>query len=226
MTEQYKATLKLALIFTVLIAANFASPFISKYLSPEEQTILFLVIVYSGGAIYAFQTRDQMNAFIKNWPSSLVYTAFILYACKIAAEKVINARTGIEVENIRYASTIGGALYSVPLSMIVISFFMQVKTFVRWLKAQSNGDDGAALVPSLLRLCFITSLFGLGMYTFPKAHAVVDYAVLADATSVNSCGPAEPSVVYVRKNSETCKRIHISPFEGIYESTDIPSKSG
>jgi hypothetical protein len=64
---------------------------------------------------------------MRNWPTSLIYTAVILYVCKILAEKAINASTGIEVENIRYASTIGGFIYSVPFSMILISAWMFVR---------------------------------------------------------------------------------------------------
>lgn len=226
MTEQQKGIFNALLIIAVLVVANIVGPILGDYLTPDEQSFLFLAFVYLGGAIYAFMTRDQLNVFIKNWPTSLVYTAVIFYICKIAAEKVINARTGIEVENIRYASTIGGFLYSVPLSMVVISLGMCVKMAPRYFNNDTVDEGGNAILLSILKICFVTSVLGLGMYTFPKAHAVMDYTILADATAVTTCGPVERDVVYVRKNSDTCKRIYVNPFKGIYESTDVPSKSG
>ncbi|OFJ42684.1 hypothetical protein BJN42_26730 [Pseudomonas koreensis] len=226
MTEQQKGLIYLVVIFGVLCIANVAAPMLDKYLTPDERTFLFLAFVYSGGAIYAIKNRDQLNVFIKKWPTTLIYTAFILYGCKIWAEKVINARTGIEVENIRYASTIAGVLYSVPLSMIGISLCMFTKMALRLFTVDGADEGGKAIAFSVLKICFITSVFGLGMYTQPKADAIIAYTVLADATAVTTCGPAEDNVVYVRKNSEACKRIHVIPFKGIYEMTDVPSKSG
>jgi hypothetical protein len=126
MTEQHKAIIKLVLIVVALLMVNALTPVLGTYLNDDEQTILLLGAVYLGGAIFAFRSREQLNVFIKQWPSSLIYTACILYACKILAEKAINARTGIEVENILYASTIGGFIYSVTVSMVGISLFHRV----------------------------------------------------------------------------------------------------
>ncbi len=226
MSEQRNALIKLVLIFAVLGIANIATPVLGNYLSHNEQDILFLGAVFLGGAIHAVKIRKQLNVFIKNWPTTLIYTAVILYGCKILAEKVINARTGIEVENIRYASTIGGFLYSVPLSIVFISWFMYAKMAMRVFTDDATVQTGKLILLNVLKFCFITSLFALGMYTFPKADAVMTYTVLSDASKITTCGPVEDDVLYVRKNSDACKRIHVIPLKGIYESTDVPSKSG
>jgi hypothetical protein len=226
MTEQNKALLKLALILAALLIANAVAPVLATYLDHDEQTFLLLGAVYLGGAIFAVRTRQQLNTFIRNWPTSLIYTAVILYTCKILAEKVINARTGIEVENIRYASTIGGFMYSVPFSMVVISLYMFTKMAIRLSLPVAIKIESGPFLDVILKACFIASLLWAGLFTIERADAFMPYTVLADTTKVTTCGPVEDYVFYVRKNADTCKKIYVRPLQGIYESTDVASKSG
>ncbi len=227
MTESRKALIKLTLLTTALILANLLIPFLGKYLSHEEVSFIVLAVVPLGGAVYAVSNRKKINVFVKNWPSSLLYTAVVLYGCKILAEKVINARTGIEVENIRYASTIGGFIYSVPFSLILIGLVMYGRMGLQFLysKPVKTNPDEIEHFP-WLKIFFVGSILGLGILTFEPADAFIPYTLLADTSKVTTCGPVEQDVVYVRKNSEMCKRIHVNPFEGVFESTDVPSKSG
>ena len=227
MTESRKALIKLTLLTTALILANVLTPHLGEYISHEEMSFIVLTIVPLGGAVYAITNRKKINVFVKNWPSSLLYTAVVLYGCKILAEKAINAQTGIEVENIRYASTIGGFIYSVPFSLILIGLFMYVRMGLRFFgsKPVKTNPDDVEHFP-WLKIFFVGSILGLGVLTLEPADFVIPYTVIADTSKVTTCGPVEKDVVYVRKNSEMCKRIHVNPFEGIYESTDVPSKSG
>ncbi|CAI8703382.1 Transmembrane protein [Pseudomonas sp. IT-P2] len=224
MTESRKALIKLTLLTTALILANVLTPHLGEYISHEEMSFIVLTIVPLGGAVYAISNRKKINVFVKNWPSSLLYTAVVLYGCKILAEKAINAQTGIEVENIRYASTIGGFIYSVPFSLILIGLFMYLRMLFGSKPVKTNPDDVEHF--PWLKIFFVGSILGLGVLTLEPADSVIPYTVIADTSKVTTCGPVEKDVVYVRKNSEMCKRIHVNPFEGIYESTDVPSKSG
>jgi hypothetical protein len=227
MTDRQKALIKLALIGGAIWLAYVIPPLLGRFLSHDAQTNLILGLVFAGGAIYAFTIRKQMHSFVMDWPKSLPYTAVILYGCKILAEKVINARTGIEVENIRHSSTLGGFIYSIPFSMLLISLCMYAKMAFGFLFSSPAGGTGwRATIITFLKLCFIASVFWLGFEGMYRSDAIMTYTVLADTTKINTCGPVEPDVMYVRKNSETCKRIHVNPFKGIYESTDVPNKSG
>jgi hypothetical protein len=64
------------------------------------------------------------------------------------------------------------------------------------------------------------------MLALSPADIFLRYAVLADATKVTTCGPVMDEVVYIRKNPDTCSRIHVNLFKGIYDFTDVPGKSG
>lgn len=224
MTESRKSLIKLTLLISALILANVLTPHLGKYISHEEMSFIVLTIVALGGAVYAISNRKKINVFVKNWPSSLLYTAVVLYGCKILAEKAINAQTGIEVENIRYASTIGGFIYSIPFSLILIGLSMYVRMLFGSKPVKTNPDDVEHF--PWLKILFVGSILGLGVLMLKPADFVMPYTVIADTSKVTTCGPVEKNVVYVRKNSETCKRIHVNPFQGIYESTDMPSKSG
>lgn len=227
MNTQHKAMLKLASLIGALLTAQELAPLLDAYFSADEQSILVFGIVFAGGAIYTARHRKQLNAFVRKWPSSLIYTAVILYACKILAEKIINGRTGIEVENIRYASTIGGFIYSIPFSLILISLVMYVLMILGAINSSEEKTDPQEVKSHpLLKICFVGSLLTLGYFIFPRADAFITYTVLADATKISTCGPIEPDVFYVRKNSDACKRIHANPFDGVFEMTDVPSKSG
>ncbi|MDN3221356.1 hypothetical protein [Pseudomonas nunensis] len=200
---------------------------LARYIEHDTQTILIFTIVFSCGAIFAICNRKKLSVFVKNWPGSLLYTAVILYVCKISAEKAINARTGIEVENIRYASTIGGFIYSIPFSMLLISLWMFVRLGTNKLSGTAGVQNAEEKerVPAL-KIFFVGSLLGLGMLALSPADVLLRYAVLADATKVTTCGPVEDEVVYIRKNPDTCARIHVNLFKGIYDFTDVPGKAG
>jgi hypothetical protein len=219
MSIELKSIVKACLLILAL--------WLAQFLEHDTQTILIFTTVLSCGAIFAICNRNKLSVFVRNWPGSLVYTAVILYVCKIVAEKAINARTGIEVENIRYASTIGGFIYSIPLSMILISlymFFLLGAKKLTGLEAKPNTQEKER-VPAL-KIFFVGSLLGLGMLALSPADVLLRYAVLADATKVTTCGPVADEVVYIRKNPDTCARIHVNLFKGIYDFTDVPGKAG
>lgn len=217
MSIELKKLIKAALlIFAVWLA---------QFLEQEALTILLFTTVFSCGAYFAVRNRKRISASAKKWPSSMVYTAVIFYACKIVAEKTINATTGIEVENIRYASTIGGFIYSIPVSLLLISLGMLVSWQIKELFGVQIGEVVEEHVPGL-KIFFIGSLMGIGMLASSQIDPLIKYAVLADASKVTTCGPVENHVVYIRKNPDTCAKIRVNLFNGLYEFTDVPSKSG
>jgi len=213
---ELKSIIKAALlIFAVWLA---------QFLEQEVFTALLFTTVFSCGAYFAVRNRKNISAFAKKWPSSLAYTAVIFYMCKILAEKTINATTGIEVENIRYASTIGGFLLSVPVSFFLISICMLICWQVKELFGVRIGEAAEEHVPGL-KIFFIGSLMGIGMLASSQVDPLIRYAVLADASKVTTCGPVQNYVVYIRKNPDTCSKININLFKGIYEFTDVPAKT-
>jgi hypothetical protein len=197
---------------------------LAQFLEHETLTVLIFTTVFSCGAYFAVRNRKSISTFAKKWPSSLAYTAFIFYMCKILAEKTINATTGIEVENIRYASTIGGFILSVPISLLVISICMLVRWQIKELFGVRMCESAEEHVPGL-KIFFIGTLMGAGMLVSSQVDPLIRYAVLADASKVTTCGPVENDVVYIRKNPETCSRIHVNLRKGIYDFTDVPLKS-
>lgn len=48
MTEQQKGIINALLIIAVLVVANIVGPILGDYLTPDEQSFLFLVSVYLG----------------------------------------------------------------------------------------------------------------------------------------------------------------------------------
>jgi hypothetical protein len=216
MSIEIKNMIKAAvLIFAVWLA---------QFLEHETLTALIFTTVFSCGGYFAFCNRKNISAFAKKWPSSLAYTAIVFYICKIVAEKTINATTGIEVENIRYASTIGGVILSVPISLLLISICMLVCWQMKALFGVRIGASAEEHVPGL-KIFFIGTLMGAGMLASSQVDPLIRYAVLADASKVTTCGPVENDVVYIRKNPDTCSRIHVNLFKGIYDFSDVPAKS-
>lgn len=214
--ELNKAIKAILLIFAV---------WITQFLEQEVLTILLFTTVFSCGAYFAVRNRKKISDSAKKWPSSILYTALIFYGCKILAEKTINATTGIEVENIRHASTIGGFIFSVPLSLVLIGLGMLVFWQIKELFGLQLGGADEEYVPGL-KIFFIGSLMGLGLLASSQVDPLIKYAVLADASKVTACGPLENNVFYINKNSDMCIKINVNFFKGIYEFTDVPKKTG
>jgi hypothetical protein len=197
---------------------------LAQFIEHETLTVFIFTTVFSCGGYFAVRNRKSISAFARKWPSSLVFTAFIFYICKIVAEKTINATTGIEVENIRYASTIGGFILSIPVSLLFISICMLVCWQIKELCGVRICESSEEHVPGL-KIFFIGALMGVGMLASSQVDPLIRYAVLADASKVTTCGPVENDVVYIRKNPDTCSKIHVNLSKGIYNFTDVPVKS-
>lgn len=218
MSDQKKALAKLVLIILGLLFAQlFSGNTIAMF-----ATLLAVCL----GAVYAISNISKIGSFINNWPKSAIYSTFVFYICKILSEKLINAKFGIDTNNISHASSIGGIILSVPISLMLISVYLFFPTPIkRHLKAQKDATktQDKEKFPAL-KSCFTICIIAFTVTITPFVDTLIPYTLLADAVKASACGPIENNVLYLKKNSTSCYRIHVNLFEGIYVLTNIEGK--
>lgn len=230
MAGRVKAGLMLLLMFVCL--------WLAAYVLPHETTVLLLYTgSFGASAIYLIYNRAKIGAFIKSWPSSFVYTVIVFYACKVMAEKIINSTMGIEGEFIKQSSIMGGFILSVPVSLILVSVYLFLRSgymaflspvFQKILAKNQNPESrpekgNQEFFPGL-RAMFATCILTLAGFLLFHAENGIRYSVMLDAMKYSDCGPPEVYVGYVRKNVNSCYRFDTRPFRGSFVLTEIPSK--
>ncbi|MCS5516817.1 hypothetical protein NWF32_23495 [Pseudomonas qingdaonensis] len=112
MSKPVRDTLKLLLLLAGLW--GFAR------LPPSLGANLILVGGLAAGGIYALLNLSRLFAFLSYWPGSLLYSVVVVYLCKLSAQRMLNARFGIEVDYLDNAAVVYGALYSIPFSLMLL----------------------------------------------------------------------------------------------------------
>lgn len=233
MMGRVKAGLMLFLMFACMwLAAN--------VLAYETTVMLLYTGSFGASAIYLIYNRARIGAFIKSWPSSFVYTVIVFYLCKVMAEKTINSTMGIESEYIKQSSIVGGFVLSVPVSLILVSVYLFLRSaymgclapFMEKFRAKdkvAGSEDSKCekkqqeLFPGL-RSMFAACVLSLAGFLLFHAENGIRYSVMLDAMKYSDCGPAELDIGYVRKNVNACYRFDTRLIKGSLVPTEIPSK--
>lgn len=233
MTARLKAGLMLLFMFVCMWLAT-------NVLAYETTVMLLYTGSFGASAVYLFYNRARIGAFVKSWPRSFTYTVVIFYLCKVMAEKTINSTMGIESEYIKQSSIVGGFILSVPLSLILVSVYLFVRSaYMRCLapfvgkfrakdivteKADSESEGKEQEHFPGLRAMFAACVLCLAGFLLFHAENGIRYSVMLDAMKYSDCGPAERDIGYVRKNVNACYRFDTRMFKGSLVPTEISSK--
>ncbi len=233
MSERIKAGLKLAGMFTCLWL-------VTNVFSFDTTTVLLYVAAFGTSTVYLVSNRATIIAFVRAWPSSFAGSVVVFYICKILVEKIINSSMGIEVDYLRHASIVGGFLLSVPVSLMVVSLYLFLRSAYQKCREPFTQPRGARLTapdsagsaaehtapehfPGL-RPMFAATLLMLATFIFFHADAGIRFVVMLDSMMYSDCGPPQPEIGYVRKNANACYRFDTRIFHGSLVPTEIASR--
>ena len=233
MSERIKSVLVLAGLLTCLWL-------MTNVLSFETTTLLLYVGSFGAGSIYLISNRAKIIAFVRAWPSSFAGSVVVFYICKIMVEKTINTSMGIEVDYMRHASIVGGFLLCVPVSLMVASFYLLLRSFymacrepfVQKRPARDTPVQSADRATESteqefypgLRPMFAACTLAVAAFMLFHADEGIRFVVMLDTMKYSDCGPAQPETGYVRKNATTCYRFDTRTFHGSLEPTEVTSR--
>lgn len=211
--------------------------------APQTTALMLYLIAFVTSTIYLISNRAKILSFIRVWPSSFAGSVVVFYICKIMAEKTINSSMGIEVDYLRHSSIVGGFLLWVPVSLMVVSAYLFLRSaYMRCLAPLV--DNYRACAPTIkasdgeaektvqeffpgLRSMFAAGILAAAAFLLFHADEGIRFSVMLDAMEYSDCGPAQSEVGYVRKNSNACYRFDTRLFNGSLMPTEVVSrKSG
>lgn len=184
------------------------------------------LILFGGllaGGVFAAVNLSRIFAVISYWPGTLLYSVVVVYLCRITTEKSLNARLGIEIEYLNHAPVLYGALYSIAFSLMLVGLYLLMPLRLRqWLPARPATDTRK--LPGFEPF-FATALLCAALYAHQQLDKGLEFALIADAVAVSSCGPPEAGTLYLRKNHEQCYALQGNPLIGTFTVQALDSKA-